>query len=96
MKMVMISYNSSISTEVMEMLDQCGLKNFTKWERVQGKGTTSGPHYGSEVWPGENSVILCATNDSGAKKLIECVKCERKKLGSLGIKAFVWPIEDIT
>lgn len=96
MKMVMISYNVAIDGEVMETLAKCHVENYTKWTRVYGKGKTSGSHFGTEIWPGENSVIFCAIEDEKAEDLLECVRVLRIKLGKAGIKAFVWTLEDIT
>ena len=96
MKMVMISYNSAINSEIMEVLDKCGIANYTKWAQVHGKGKTSGPHLGSEVWPGENSVILTAIEDNKAEDLLKCVKELRVRLGKEGVKAFMWPIDETT
>ena len=70
MKMVMISYNSAIDSEVMETLKRCGIENYTKWVRVQGRGMTSGSHFGSEIWPGENSVIFSAVEDKKTEDLL--------------------------
>ncbi len=96
MKMVMVSYNSAIDSEVMEALEKCGIENYTKWIRVQGKGKTSGPHFGSEVWPGENSVIFSAIEDGKIEDLLKNIKDLRTKLGKEGIKAFIWPLEEVT
>ena len=96
MKMVMISYNSAIESEVMDIFKKCDIENYTKWTQVQGKGKTSGPHLGSEVWPGENSVIFTAIEDEKKEALLEYIKKLRVKLGKEGVKAFVLPIEEIT
>lgn len=96
MKMVMISYNSAIDSEVIDALEKCCIENYTKWNKVQGKGKTSGPHFGDEVWPGENSVIFSAMEDNKVEELIRRVKDLRTKLGKAGIKAFTWQLEEIT
>ena len=96
MKMVMISYNSAINSEVMEVLKKCGIENYTRWTQVQGKGKASGSHFGSEVWPGENSVIFSAMEHEKVEDLLKYIKDLRRRLGREGIKAFVWPLEEIT
>ena len=96
MKMVMISYNSAINSEIMEVLDKCGIANYTKWAQVHGKGKTSGPHLGSEVWPGENSVIFAAVEDKDIEGLLKGIKNLRTQLGKEGVKAFVWDLAEIT
>jgi nitrogen regulatory protein PII len=96
MKMVMISYNSAINSEVMGVLDKCGVENFTKWTQVHGRGRMSGPHFGDEIWPGENSVIFTAIENEKLEHLLKCVKDLRAKLGKEGVKAFVWSLEEVT
>lgn len=96
MRMLMIVYNSAINSEVMEILEKSGVENYTKWTQVQGKGKTSGTHLGTEIWPGENSVIFTATEDYRIEKLLSALRALRAKLGKEGIKAFVWELTDIT
>ena len=96
MKMVMISYNEAVDAEVMEVLEHCALKNYTKIVGTYGKGTTSGTHLGNDIWPGRNNILYAACKDEQAKQLISCVKELRKSLGKEGLKAFVLPIEEIT
>ena len=96
MKMIMISYNSAINSDVMELLDKCGIKNFTKWTQVQGKGRVSGPHFGDEIWPGENSVIFTAVEDDKVEGLLPRIREVRSKLGKAGVKAFVWNLKEVT
>ena len=96
MKMVMISYSSAINSEIMEVFENCNVESFTKWKQVQGKGKTSGPHFGDEIWPGENSVIFAAIENEKLEHLLKCINDLRMKLGKEGVKAFVWNLEEIT
>ncbi len=96
MKMVFIMYNIAINDEVMEILKDAGIEGYTRWERTTGCGQTSGPHFGTHVWPPVNSVLAIAVEDDRKDKLIERIKEVRKKLGKEGIKAFVLPLEEMT
>jgi len=96
MKMMMIAYNEAIETEVLEVLEKCGLENYTKMNNVFGKGNTSGTHLGNDIWPGKNSILFVACEDSQAKQTLRCVRELRTSLGKEGIKAFVMPLEEIT
>ncbi len=96
MKMVMISYNSAINSQVMEILLRCGVEGHTRWTQVQGRGKSSGSHFGSEIWPGENSVLFCAVDENKAADLLKCIKELRMKFKTAGIKAFVWLLEEVT
>jgi len=96
MQMAMIAYNSAMESEVMEILEKCSIGSYTKWTEVKGKGKKSGTHLGTDVWPGENSVLFCALENEQAESVIKAVKEHRKTSGNLGIKAFVWNLEEIT
>ncbi len=96
MKMVMISYNEAIDTEVMEVIEGCVMKNYTKVLGAYGRGEISGIHLGDDIWPGRNNILYIACAEEQSKKILSCVRELRKKLGHEGIKAFVLPVEDIT
>ena len=96
MQMVMITYNEAIDAEVMEVLANCGLKNYTKIIGTFGRGSTSGTHLGNDIWPGRNNILYIACEEKQARQLITCVKGLRHTLGKEGIKAFVLPLEEIT
>jgi nitrogen regulatory protein PII len=96
MKMVIIAYGEAIDEEVMEALAAAGAENYTKWTGVQGKGTTSGPHLASHVWPKQNNVLAVAVEDEQAAHILEGVKELRRQLGEKGVKAFVLPIDAVT
>ncbi len=96
LKMVLIAYNEAIDLEVMEALEQSGLKNYTKVMGVFGRGENSGTHLGNDIWPGRNNLLYVAAQEKEAKQLILAIKELRKTLGKEGVKAFILPIEEIT
>ena len=96
MKMVMLAYNEALDNEVMEILESCLMKNYTKITGVFGCGTSSGTHLGTDIWPGRNNVLYVACEDAVGKKIITLVKQIRKSLGAEGIKAFLMPLEELT
>ncbi len=96
-KMVMIIYNEAIGLEVLEVLKTpTTTLNYTKVVGAYGKGTTSGTHEGSDIWPGLNNILYVACADDDAKKILVRVRELRKTLGREGVKAFILPIEDAT
>ncbi|MGE5197851.1 MAG: PG0541 family transporter-associated protein [Deltaproteobacteria bacterium] len=96
MKMAMISYNEAIDEEVSDLLKACNLKNYTKVTAAYGKGETSGTHLGNDIWPGRNNILYVACEDTKARQLLSGIRELRKKLGSEGIKAFTWGLEETT
>jgi nitrogen regulatory protein PII len=95
MKMVMLTYNEAIDIEVMEVLNACGIVNYTKVTRVFGKGKTSGTHLGNQIWPGLNYISYVACDDEQVKQVVSGITNLRKTLGREGVKAFVMPLEQI-
>ena len=96
MKMIMLVFNEAMDEEVAEILRQCRLDNYTRINGVFGKGTTSGAHLGTAIWPGRNNSLLMALPDEAVGPLLECVRELRKTMGSEGIKAFIWSLESVT
>ena len=59
MKSVMIIYNQANNERVEYMLDTLGIRGFSQWENVQGRGNVNGdPHRGTHTWPEMNNAIL--------------------------------------
>ncbi|MFH0918689.1 MAG: PG0541 family transporter-associated protein [Candidatus Omnitrophota bacterium] len=96
MKMVILVYNEALDNEVMEILDGCAMKNYTKITEVFGCGTSSGTHLGTDIWPGRNNLLYVACEETTGKKILIAVKQLRKSLGVEGVKAFLMPLEDLT
>ena len=96
MKMAMIVYNEAVDNEVMEILESCAMKNYTKITEVFGCGTSSGTHLGTDIWPGRNNLLYVACEEAIGKQIIAAVRQLRKSLGAEGIKAFIIPLEEMT
>lgn len=96
MKMVLISYYVGIEEELTEALSSLGIEGYTKWERVLGRGKTSGPHLGTHIWPKTNALLTVALGDTQASLLMKKVQeLKETPLGKEGIKAFLWPLEEM-
>jgi nitrogen regulatory protein PII len=96
MKAVLIVHNAAIDEEVNESLESIGIKCYTKFTNTLGKGEISEPHLNTDVWPGINYGTLVVTEQVRAKEIMETVRRMRKQLGTEGLKAFMWEIEEIT
>jgi len=95
-KMLMISYNEAMDQEVMEILENCAVKNYTKIPGVYGKGTSSGTHLGDDIWPGRNNLLYIVCEEKPAKQLLIGVRALRKVQGHEGVKAFMLGVEEVT
>ncbi|HPB68393.1 MAG TPA: hypothetical protein PLT76_09690 [Candidatus Omnitrophota bacterium] len=96
LKMVMLVFNEAVELEILEVLEQCGVKNYTKIPETYGRGTTSGGHEGNDIWPGRNTIFYVACPEENAKKMLDAVRGLRKTLGEEGVKAFLLPLEELT
>ena len=96
MKMLMVVYNEAVEEEVMEILEKCAMKNYTKITEVYGRGTTSGTHLGDDIWPGKNNLLYVACENTQAENLLTCIRELRKTLAHEGVKAFLLPLEEVT
>jgi nitrogen regulatory protein PII len=96
MKAVMIIYNQTHSERVDYMLDEVGVRGYSKWEDVKGRGTVDGePHMGTHTWPEMNSSVLAVIPDDQLDSLLHAVKALDSINKSIGVKAFVWDIEQM-
>jgi nitrogen regulatory protein PII len=96
MKFVLIAYNEAIDEEVLEVLSEAGVENYTKWTKVLGKGSSSGPHLDTHVWPKANNVLALGVEDAEAESILEGVRGLWEELGHEGIKAFQLPLDAMT
>ena len=94
MKSVLIIYNQANTERVEFMLDKLGIRGFTFFEQVQGRGTKDGdPHRGSHTWPEMNSAIITVIENSQVETLLSAVKKLDMRNPAIGVRAFVWNIE---
>ena len=96
MKMLMLVFNEAIDDEVREMLQACGVRNYTRINGIFGKGNASGTHLGSDTWPGRNNTLFLAVSDGQAEQALACIRKLRTTLGAEGVKAYAWNLEAVT
>jgi nitrogen regulatory protein PII len=94
MKAVFIVFNQTNTERVEYMLDRIGIRGFTWWENVQGRGSVSGePRKGTHTWPEMNSAVLTVIPDEKVEEILSKVKTIDEINEEVGIRAFVWNIE---
>lgn len=98
MKAIFLVHNIGITDELEQLLKKVGIESYTRWERVQGVGKSSGPHLGTHIWPSINSALFVVTDDEKARVFMESVRQLRADslFSKEGVKAFCWDILDIT
>lgn len=93
-KSVMIVFNQANTGRVEYMLDVLGIKGFTFFEQVQGRGTNGGePRRGTHAWPEMNSCVITVVDDEQVPALLESIKKLDLRNEEVGVRAFVWNIE---
>jgi nitrogen regulatory protein PII len=94
MKAVMIIYNLALTEKVEFTLEHFGIRGYTQWENVEGAGSKTGvPHLGTHTWPEINGVVLTFVDPQKVEPLLEAVKRIDGINEEVGIRAFVWEIE---
>lgn len=95
MKAVMIVFNQANSEKVEFILDQLEIRGFTWWNDVQGRGSETGePRKGTHTWPEMNSAALVIVPNERVSDLLEAVKKLDEINKEVGVRAFVWSIEE--
>jgi nitrogen regulatory protein PII len=93
MKAIMIIYNQAHTEKVEYLLDNLGIKGYSLWENVQGRGSVSGvPHLGTHAWPEINKSVLTVVEDDMVEPVLENVKRIDVVNDEVGIRAFVWDV----
>jgi len=94
MKSVFIVYNQANTERVEFMLDELGVRGFTFFEQVQGRGSVNGePRRGTHTWPEMNSAMMCVVEDEKVDELLSNIRKLDLRNQEVGVKAFVWNIE---
>lgn len=89
----MIIYNQAHTEKIDYMMDKLGIKGYSLWENVQGRGTSSGvPHLGTHTWPEINKSLLAIVDDSLVDTILDKVKRIDVINEEVGIRAFVWDV----
>lgn len=94
MKSVMIVFNQANTERVEFMLDTLHINGFTFFEEVQGRGTNGGePRRGTHAWPEMNSCVMTVVEDEKLEDLLEGIRKLDMRNPAVGVRAFVWNIE---
>ena len=90
----MMIYNQAHTERVEYLLDKLGVKGYSLWENVQGRGSNTGvPHLGTHAWPEINKSVLTVVEDDAVDEILATVKKIDSINEEVGIRAFVWNVE---
>lgn len=90
----MIIYNQAHTERVEYLMDRLGIKGYSLWENVQGRGSHTGvPHLGTHAWPEINKSVLTIVEDDIVDNVLATVSKINSVNEEVGIRAFVWDVE---
>ena len=94
MKSVFIVFNQAFTSRVEYMFDQLGIRGFTFFEQVQGRGSVDGePRRGTHTWPEMNSAVITVVEDDKVDELLTTVRKLDARNREVGVRAVVWNVE---
>ena len=93
MKALFVSYNQALTDRINKLLDDYGVRGFTRWALTEGRGTHDGePHYGTHAWPAMNTSILAIVEEEKISPLLDALRALDEATKQQGCRAFVWDI----
>ena len=96
MKSIFITFDQAYYDQVMGILRSHNIRGFTGWDRVQGRGSNTGsPHLGTHAWPSLNSAIITIVEKAKVKPILKDLKALDETSKLMGLRAFVWDIEEM-
>ena len=94
MKTIFITYDRALHDLVIEALDASNARGYTLLSDVSGRGTKTGdPHLGSHAWPTLNNALFTVVEDAQVAPLLQRLRQLDIDNPLLGLRAFVWNVE---
>lgn len=95
MKSIFIAFDQAHYEQIVDMLERSNCRGYTAWEQVTGRGSVDGePHYGSHAWPSMAGAILTVVEDHRVPIVLAKLKAFNEERPKLGLRAFVWNVEE--
>ena len=95
MKAIFIAFDQAYYEQIIAILNNNNVRGFTRWEEVQGRGSKTGePHFGTHAWPSLNSAMLVMVDPEKVRTLLDHLRKLDLTSDLMGLRAFVWNIED--
>lgn len=94
MKSILIIFNQAHTEKVEFLLDHLEIRGFSQMDEIYGRGSKDGnPHMGTHTWPEQNSAVFTVVEDAKVEQLLDGVKKIDAINTAVGIRAFVWSVE---
>ena len=97
MKSITVFYNVATDSDVMAILRDAGVKEYSKIPRTHGVGETTGARTDDHVWPGYNSIVVMVVADAEAPRVMAALQKFRDgpKGSRTGIFAYQSAVEAV-
>lgn len=96
MKSIFIAFDQAYYDQILSVLRGNNVRGYTSWQEVQGKGSRTGePHLGTYAWPTLNSAMITVVEDDRVKNILNDLKALDLTSEMMGLRAFVWNVEDM-
>jgi len=96
MKAVFIVYNQAHTEKVEYMFEKLDIRGFTRWTGLTGRGSENGdPHMNTHTWPEQNTARLTIVEDHLVQTVLDAVKKMDEVNADVGVRAFVWNVENM-
>ena len=96
MKSIFIAFDQAYYDQILSVLRGNNVRGYTSWQEVQGKGSRTGePHLGTYAWPTLNSAMITVVEDDRVENILNDLKALDLTSEMMGLRAFVWNVEDM-
>ncbi len=96
MKSIFIAFDQAYYDQILSVLRGNNVRGYTSWQEVQGKGSRTGePHLGTHAWPTLNSAMITVVEDDRVENILNDLKALDLTSEMMGLRAFVWNVEDM-
>ena len=93
MQAIFIAFDQAHYEAILDLLEKNSCRGFTSFGETHGKGSHTGqPHFGSHAWPSLGGAILTVVEDSKVENLLDKLKELDNSKPLLGLRAFVWNV----
>lgn len=93
MKLVILTFHFEYTEIIEKMLDRIGVVDYTRFPMLEGRDS-DGKHFGTQVFPGNSSVVHAQVPEQQLDKLFEQLSRFREsKPAHHHLQAMVVPIE---
>ena len=95
-RFLLIICQTGVDQEAIALLEEAGASGYTKLSGASGRGET-GRHEGTQVWPGQNTLILSAVPERLVPDVVQRLKGLHNSRPDhlLGLKIFAFSVQEL-